>query len=66
MLLGVGVSLCHMNVAAMGVYHCVSTCTHVRRNEKHDIPLLVETCVHEVERRGETGPPDISVRTLSC
>ena len=31
------------------------------RNEKHDIPLLVETCVHEVERRGESRP--LHVRT---
>jgi len=32
---------------------CYVTC----RREKHDIPLLVQTCVDEVERRGmdETG-----------
>ena len=34
------------------VYHNI-----VCRREKHDIPLLVQTCVDEVERRGmdETG-----------
>ena len=35
------------------------------RNEKHDIPLLVETCVHEVERRGESRPLHVRIITLS-
>ena len=25
----------------------------LHRRERHDIPLIVETCVEEVERRGE-------------
>ena len=55
-----------MHVCCVCLYLCVCTCLCVNscpscyvpcRREKHDIPLLVQTCVDEVERRGmdETG-----------
>jgi len=61
MLICVCVCVC---VLVSGVYTSMCTCIvsflleYVAcRREKHDIPLLVQTCVDEVERRGmdETG-----------
>ena len=40
-------------LASSGVF-CVPL-DDVTRKEKHDIPLLVETCVQEIERRGQLG-----------
>ena len=44
--------LCNTNVlvCVVVIMMCLLLCC---RRERHDIPLIVETCVEEVERRGE-------------
>ena len=33
------------------LYAVTPTC-HTHRRERHDIPLIVQTCIDEIERRG--------------